>query len=425
MTTAVTAASQRRRRTHPLVVLLRWLVVLTLIAAVIAATAIAFAPAPRVGATPLALPAPAGEPATITWPEGTARAAGFAVAGVDGSAEAWGEAEAVPMASLTKLITALVVLEAHPLSGSDRGAEVTLGRADINALGAAVAEAAPTVPVFDGMVVEQRDLLEWSLVDSAANASWSLANWAFGSIEAFVAAANDWAERNELDTTVVADPSGLELESRASAADMVELGLLSVAHPVVLETIGMARVDVPGGSAANTNPILGEGFVDGGKTGTLFVSGRNLLVTAERDIEGEPRRIVAVVLGVVAQDDLNAATLALVDSLWDDFGTTEVLPEGTPAIEYRAPWGASVTAATVAPLASDAFAQHLPAAALELQGSGDIEVGGARGEVASVRVTDAFGAVTQVPVRTEGMLAGPDIGWRFAHPADVLGWYLG
>ncbi|WP_413320068.1 hypothetical protein AA0Z99_05095 [Agrococcus sp. 1P02AA] len=424
MTTAVTAASQRRRRTHPLIVLIRWLVVLVLVVAVVAATAIAFAPAPRVGATTLPLPEPSGEPVSATWPEGTARAAGFAAVGVDDSAQAWGESGAVPMASLTKLVTALVVLEAHPLSGDDRGAEITLGRADINALGAAVAEAAPTVPVFDGMVVSQRDLLEWSLVDSAGNASWSLAHWAFGSIEGFVSAADDWAQRNGLETVVVADPAGLERESRASAADVVELGLLAVAHPVVLETIGMARVDVPGGSAATTNPILGQGFIDGGKTGTLFASGRNLLVTAERAIEGEPRRIVAVVLGVEAQDDLSAATLALVDSLWDDFGTTELLPAGTRAIEYRAPWGAVAHASTEAPLTTDAFGPHLPAASLELQGDGTIEVGGARGEVAAVRVTDAAGDVTQVPVRTEGMLAGPDLGWRFAHPTDVLGWYL-
>lgn len=422
--TAVTAATQRRGRTHPLVVLLRALVLLALIVAVIGATAVAFVPAPRVGATPVPLPTTGGEPVTVTWPEGRASAAGFAVAGIDGSTETWGDSGALPLASLAKLITALVVLEAHPISGAGRGAEITLGRADLTALGAAIAERAPTVPVYDGMVVTQRDLLEWSLVDSAGNATWSLASWAFGSIEGYLEAANDWAARNGLDETVVADPSGLSLDSRASAADTVALGLLAVEHPVVLETIGLARVEVPGGSAANTNPILGDGFIDGGKTGTLFVWGRNLLVTAERDIEGEPRRVVAAILGVEAQEDMNAAMLDLVGALWDDFGTATLLPAGTVVAEYRAPWGTAVRATTVADLAADGFGPHVPSAELELRQS-EVEVGGARAEVASVRAEDGYGEVSQVPARTDGMLAGPDVAWRFSHAPEVLGWYFG
>ncbi|WP_146796452.1 D-alanyl-D-alanine carboxypeptidase family protein [Agrococcus baldri] len=422
----MTAASQRRRRPHPLVLLLRWTVLLTLIVAIVATTAIAFAPAPRVAASPLALPRPSGEPVSVAWPEGVARAAGYAVAGMDGTQQRWGDEDAVPMASLTKLVTVLTVLEEHPIEGSDRGAEITLGRADINALGAAIADAAPTVQVFDGMRVSQRDLIEWSIVDSAGNAMWSLANWAFGSIDGYLAAANDWAERHGLADTVVDDPSGLSLESRSTAADMTELALLAVADPIVLQSMGMERVAVPGGSAANTNPILGDGFIDGGKTGTLRVWGRNLLVTAERDIEGEPRRTVAVILGVVTQDAMNAAMLALVDSLWDDFGTVTLLPEGTPVAEYRAPWGGSVQAATAAELQTDAFGQHLPAPAFqpaEAAGAG-IAVGAPRGEIGTVSALGIDGEQTQVPVRTDGMLAGPDVGWRLTHPTTAIGWYF-
>nr|WP_241249317.1 hypothetical protein [Agrococcus sp. KRD186] len=330
------------------------------------------------------------------------------------------------MASLTKLVTVLTVLEAHPISGDDRGAAITLGRADINALGAAIAEAAPVVPVYDGMVVAQRDLIEWSLVDSAGNAMWSLANWAFGSIDGYLAAANDWAARRGLADTVIADPSGLSLESRSTAADMTELGLLAVADPLVLETIGMERVDVPGGTAANTNPLLGDGFIDGGKTGTLRVWGRNLFVTAERDIEGEPRRIVAVIMGVVTQDDMNAAMLALVESLWDDFGTVTLVPAGTPVAEYEAPWGGIVQATTVADLQTDAFGPHVPTARFETAEAAEagIEVAAPRGQVGAVVVEDLYGATTQVPARTEGMLAAPDLGWRLTHPSTVVGWYF-
>lgn len=436
----VTAATQRRQRTHPLVVLLRSTLLLVLIAAVVATTAIAFAPAPRVAATPVAVPEPTGEPVSVDWPAGIAQQAGYAVAGIEGSSEAWGTAEPVPMASLAKVLTVLVVLERHPLSGAERGDAITLGRADLTALGEAIADAAPTVPVFDGMVVAQRDLVEWSLVDSAANAMWSLARWAFGSVDAYVAAANDWAARHGLDDTVVDDPSGLSLESRSTAADLTELALLAVAHPVVLETMGMERVAVPGGTAANTNPLLGDGFIDGGKTGTLFAWGRNLLVTAERTIEGEPRRVVAVILGVDDQGELNAGMLALVGSLWDDFGTATLLPAGALVAEYRAPWGATVRATTAADLEADAFGPLVPTLEAEV---GDIETGAPRGRVGAVRVAagaaagagagpteaaappgSAASEPAEVEVRTEGMLPGPDLLWRLTHPSTAIGWYL-
>lgn len=420
---AVTAATQRRGRPHPVVLLLRWTVLLALIFAIVVTTAIAFAPAPRIAANAIPLPQPAGEPVSVVWPEGTARSAGYAVAGIDAAREHWGDESAVPMASLTKLITVLTVLEEHPIEGDGRGAQITLGRADINALGAAIAEAAPTVQVFDGMQVTQRDLIEWSLVDSAGNAMWSLANWAFGSIDAYLIAANDWAARHGLDETVVDDPSGLSLESRSSAADMTELALLAIAEPVVLSTLGMETVRIPGGTAANTNPLLGDGFIDGGKTGTLRVWGRNLFVTAERDIEGEQRRTVAVIMGVVTQDAMNAAMLELVESLWDDFGTTTLVPAGTPVAEYRAPWGGAVRAATVADLKTDAFGPFLPTAAYEAGREG-IEVSEPRGEVGIVSVVDIYGETTQVPVRTDGMLAGPDVGWRLTHPSTAIGWYF-
>lgn len=190
----------------------------------------------------------------------------------------------------------------------------------------------------------------------------------------------------------------------------------------MLRTIAMARVDVPGGSAANTNPLLGEAFIDGGKTGTLRVWGRNLFVTAERDIEGEPRRVVAVILGVVTQDAMNAAMRGLIESLWDDFGTRTLVPAGTLVAEYRAPWGSTVQAATAADLTTDAFGLHVPTAAAEVSG---IEVGAPRGQVGSVRVDGIDGTTSQVPVRSDGILQGPDIGWRLTHPLDTLGWLFG
>lgn len=418
---AVTAASQRASRPHPLVVLVRALVVALLAAAAILGVALAFAPPPAVAATPVPIEAAEPGAASVAWPE-TARAAGYAVVGVDGAAEAWGSDQAHPMASITKLVTVLVVLDAHPIEGDDRGAEITLGRPDLVALGEALADNAPIAPVYDGMVVTQRDLMEWALVDSAGNAAWSLANWGFGSIDAFLDASAAWAERHGLEQTSLADPIGLSARSVSSAADLTRIGLLAVADPVVLATLQLEEVAIPGiGIAPSTNRILGEGFVDGGKTGTLKVWGRNLFVTAERVVDGEPRRIVAVVMGTIAADETDEAMLTLLDSLWDDFQRRTIVPAGTVVAEFRAPWGATTTASTLSDLDADVFGAQQPTATAE---AGAVEPGAPRSEVGQASLTDHDGETSSTPVRADGMLAAPDLAWRLTHPVDVVGWYF-
>lgn len=419
---AVTAASQRRDRPHPLVIVLRALIALVLAASVVAATAVALAPAPLVRPTPVALQAAAAEDASVAWPEDAA-SAGYAVVGVEGAMATSGSESAHPMASITKLATVLIVLDAHPIEGASRGAEIVLDGDDVNAQGRAIAENAPIAPVFDGMVVTQRDLIEWSLVDSAGNAVWSLANWAFGSIDGFLAAADAWAARNGLEQTSLADPAGLSAQSVSSAPDLTRIALLAVQDPVVLSTLQLPSVRIPGiGTAPNTNRILGEGDVDGGKTGTLKVWGRNLFITATRIIEGEPRRVVAVIMGTITADAIDAQMLALVESLWDDFERREVLPAGTLVAEYVAPWGERVEATTSVALEAESFGSLVPVPSASVAAA--VEAEAPRRQVGEATVVGWSGETDSTPVRTDGMLDGPDLGWRFAHPQTVLGWYF-
>jgi D-alanyl-D-alanine carboxypeptidase (penicillin-binding protein 5/6) len=408
------------RRTHPLVVLLRALLVLALVAAVALAAAVLVAPAPAIAGDPVEPASPALPPAEVDWPE-EARAAGYGVVGVDGGADvwqAWGSEDAHPMASVAKLVTVLVVLDAHPIEGDDRGALIVLDRDDVAAQARAVSENAPIAPVFDGMQVTQRDLVEWSLVDSAGNAIWSLANWAFGDMDGFAAAAAAWTERHGLDHTVLADPAGLDARSVSSAADLTRMALIAVADPVVLATIQLESVRIPGiGVAPNTNRILGEHDVDGGKTGTLKVWGRNLFVTAIREVDGQPRRVVGVVMGTIAADETDAAMIALLESLWPNFGTRTIVEAGAVVAEYRAPWGATARAVTTGPLDALVFADDAPGWSATVE---PIAAGAVPQVVGEARLERGDAVV---PVRTQRLLTEPDAWWRLANAPLVLGWY--
>ena len=416
----VTAVTQRRYRPHPLVVMLRALLVLLLVAAVAITTAVLIAPTPAVAATPVErssarLPVPA-----IDWPE-EARAAAYGVVGIDGApdhSEAWGSEDAHPMASVTKLVTVLIVLDAHPIEDGGRGATITLGAADVAAQGRALAQNAPIAPVYSGMQVTQRDLIEWALVDSAGNAIWSLASWAFGGMDGFDAASAEWAQRHGLDQTALEDPAGLDAGSVSSADDLVRIALMAVENPVVLSTIQLESVRIPGiGTAPNTNRILGQHGIDGGKTGTLKVWGRNLFVTAFREVEGVERRVVGIVMGTIAADETDAAMIGMLESVWLNFAARTLLDEGTVVAEYRAPWGASTEAVAAGSLEAHVFADRAPAWTSTAE---PIEAGSAPHTVGEVRLETGDEAA---PLRTTGLLLGPDAWWRIANAPVVLGWY--
>ncbi|QUW19269.1 D-alanyl-D-alanine carboxypeptidase [Agrococcus sp. Marseille-Q4369] len=409
------------RRTHPLVVLLRSLLVIALVAAVALAAAVLVAPAPAIAGEPVEAPAAELPAAQVEWPE-SARAAGYGVVGIDGGADvwqAWGSEEAHPMASVAKLVTVLIVLDAHPIEGDSRGALITLDRDDVDAQARAVRENAPIAPVFDGMQVTQRDLIEWSLVDSAGNAIWSLASWAFGGMDGFAAAAAAWTDRHGLDDTVLADPAGLDARSVSSASDLTRMALMAVGDPVVLSTIQLESVRIPGiGVAPNTNRILGEHDIDGGKTGTLKVWGRNLFVTAIREVDGEARRVVGIVMGTIAADETDAAMIALLESVWPNFASRTIVEAGTVVAEYRAPWGATTRAVATGPLDAHVFADDAPDWSATVEPIEPGAVPQAVGEVSLERGDEA------VPVRTASLLTPPDAWWRLTNAPLVLGWYF-
>ena len=107
-----------------------------------------------------------------------------------------GSEKALPLASITKVVTALTVLDAHPLSLGDDGPTITMSSADVSYYSQQLAMNGSVTAVAAGERYTQRDLLELTLIKSANNFATSLAVWAFGSEDAFLTAAAAWlAER--------------------------------------------------------------------------------------------------------------------------------------------------------------------------------------------------------------------------------------
>ncbi|MCS5716114.1 D-alanyl-D-alanine carboxypeptidase [Herbiconiux sp. CPCC 205716] len=273
--------------------------------------------APTAGATQSA--APAVDPAALVWPAEGQGAVG--IAAPDGTAQLLGQSPGaattpVPIASITKVVTALVVLDAHPLvDAADPGPTITLGQADLDVTAAVEADGQFTEPMFDGQQVSLRDALAVTLLTSANNYAESTARWAFGSQEAFLVAARAWLDEHGLGGTALADASGLDPGSASTPADLLRVAALAHADPALAAIAGTASMEQADlGTIVNQNVLLGENGVDGLKTGSTSYAGFTLLTSAVCVIGTAPVTLVAVVLGTPSLDARFADTRALLAS---------------------------------------------------------------------------------------------------------------
>lgn len=178
------------------------------------------------------------------------------------------------IASITKLMTALVVVEAVP----DLSQRVTIRAEWTGAEGSSMYLRA-------GETLTVETLLYGLLLASGNDAAVALAGLCAGDVERFVDWMNLRAETLGMENTRFANPNGLDDEDHYSTAyDMALLARECLSHPRLREIMGTRSVTVEGRSFTNHNKLLWryEGCV-GMKTGYTHRAGRTLVSAAERE----------------------------------------------------------------------------------------------------------------------------------------------
>lgn len=221
-----------------------------------------------------------------------------------------------PVASLTKIMTALLVLE----------------RMDVDRAVTVSAHAASTPPsgldLTRGERMIARTLLYGMLMQSANDAAVALAEAAAGSESRFVALMNDRARSMGLERTVFYSPNGLDNRGRSTPTDLARLTaeaerLPLFARIVRTRTKRLDSLTGPTRTVQNRNILLWlyPGTV-GVKTGFTTPAGHCLVGIAERD----GRRLLVVVLG--APEDQFGAGAALLNYGFDAFVLATLLAQG-------------------------------------------------------------------------------------------------
>jgi D-alanyl-D-alanine carboxypeptidase (penicillin-binding protein 5/6) len=268
MSATVYVSRGRRRRRNAMVVLALWLVGITSWKAADALT-------PSAAAGNASGRGWAG----VSWPGQGAAAAAIGT----GRVHAAGSTQATPIASLAKVMTALVVLRSRSVTAADPGFTMAVTSDDVSDTARRRSEGQSVVPVFVGEKLTERQALEALLLPSANNVAMQLARAVSGSADAFVDAMNAQARRLGMTSTHYTDPSGYDPGTTSTARDQVLVARAAmriraftalVAEPsAVLPDVGVVR---------NTDRLLGhDGFV-GIKTGSDQAAGGCFMFAARR-----------------------------------------------------------------------------------------------------------------------------------------------
>jgi D-alanyl-D-alanine endopeptidase (penicillin-binding protein 7) len=198
------------------------------------------------------------------------------------------ENEPQPIASITKLMTAMVTLDA----GLDMQEKITITRDDrdpIQATGSRLAY---------GATLTRKQLLQLALMSSENRAASALGRTYPGGKAAFVAAMNKKAAALGMKSSHFRDPAGLDPGNVASAHDTARMARAALGYPLIREatTTREATVRPFRGRGElhyiNTSPLVRKGSWDIqlSKTGYINESGRCLVMQTR--IDRQPVTIV-------------------------------------------------------------------------------------------------------------------------------------
>jgi D-alanyl-D-alanine endopeptidase (penicillin-binding protein 7) len=188
------------------------------------------------------------------------------------------QAEAVlPIASITKLMTAMVVLDAH----LDLQESITITAQDVDTL----RHSRSRLPV--GMRLTREEALLLALMASENRAAYALGRTYPGGLDAFVAAMNAKAQSLGLTKTSFKDAAGLSSSNVSSARDLARMVNAAYQYPLIREFTTREKATIHTGrrilAFRNTNRLIRSPRWQIGlsKTGFTDEAGRCLVMQAQ------------------------------------------------------------------------------------------------------------------------------------------------
>ena len=230
--------------------------------------------------------------------------------------------EALPPASVTKVMTLLLVMEAI-----EEG-KITLGNT-VRTSAHAASMGGSQIFLKEGEEMSVEDMVKSVVIASANDAACALAEHISGSEEAFVKRMNERARELGMENTSFENTNGLDdtaVNHLTSARDIAIMSRELIGHEKILEYSSIWMDTVRNGMFGLTNTNRLVRFYRGCtglKTGSTSKAGFCVSATAERDGVS----LICVIMGAESGDKRNAMAARLLDYGFANFGVYQYIPE--------------------------------------------------------------------------------------------------
>ncbi len=247
----------------------------------------------------------------VAWPSQGEAAYSVPVFGEAASSPAQNQ---VPIGSVTKLMTAEVVLKDFPLTPGEQGPTYTVTALDVFFTQLDLANGEAVSSVTAGEVLTEYQLLEGTLIHSSCNLADMLAKLDAGSLASFVAKMNSQATVLAMNATHYADASGVSPLSTSTPASQLILAELLMKNPVFSQIVSQTTVTLPvSGTQTTYQPLLGTQGVVGIKSGLTSQAGGCDVMAVNEIVDGQTIQVLSAVTGQKGANDLAAAGKAAFD----------------------------------------------------------------------------------------------------------------
>lgn len=219
-----------------------------------------------------------------------------------------------PMASTTKIMTAIIAIENCPLD------------ARVPISGRAAGMGGSVMGLRAGSTVKMEDLLYGLMLSSGNDAAVAIAEYCAGSAEDFVNMMNEKAREIGAYETNFANPHGLDAEGHYTTAyDLAKITRYALQNPVFNRIVSTREYYFEGRQLTNTNEMLElyEG-ADGVKTGYTGQAGRCLVTSATRN----NIRLISVVLFCDSKSMRAQSSMKILDYAFQNFSYVKLLDSG-------------------------------------------------------------------------------------------------
>lgn len=321
----------------------------------------------------------------------------------------------VAIASLAKMMTAYVVLKAHPLTTGETGPTVTVTPEDVTVYNQENAGGQSVVAVTAGEQLNEYQLLEGLLLPSGNNFAYILANWVAGSQANFVKLMNQDAKKLGMVHTRYTDASGVSAATVSTANDQLLVAERDMNNPIFRSIVAMPQASLPVANVVyNVNYWLGHSGIIGIKTGSTAAAGGCYVAAAYRNAGSQQVLVIAAVLGQQSATSELYAAFHAGENLLNAVPFLEVhqvVAQGSPGAVVTAPWlkGTGINALmpnTVSLIGWPGLKAHLVFTARHLPKT--VTAGTTVGRLSIL----AGQQTVSVPLKASGPLPAPSKKWR-------------